>query len=122
MENKDINHSDAKPTSPLSLSPEAVAAIEGLQHPNGTFGYYRDALSRLSVCILHMSDEIGMSDTEALHHLRVIDAVMGDLLAIAGPGARAVREDFPEDVARKIEGMFPGARFFDVEDFPDDET
>lgn len=69
------------------LSPEAVEVILSLQHPNGTYRYYRDSLDGLSRYVLHQSEEIGMSDSEALHTLRVLSAVKADLTAIAGQAA-----------------------------------
>lgn len=71
----------------INLTPDAVKAIEALQHPEGTHTYYRDTLSRLFNFVLSQSDEIGMSDTEAMHTLRVLDAVRADLTAIAGTAA-----------------------------------
>lgn len=71
----------------INLSAEAVNAINALQHPAGTFSYYRDTLSRLFNFVLSQSEEIGMSDTEAMHTLRVLDAVRADLTAIAGTAA-----------------------------------
>lgn len=71
----------------INLSAEAIAAINALQHPAGTYSYYRDTLSRLFNFVLSQSDEIGMSDTEAMHTLRALDAMRSDLTEIAGAAA-----------------------------------
>lgn len=91
----------------INLSAEASRAIEALRHKNGTFNYYRNTLSRLHTYILHQSDEIGMSDTETLHTLRVLDAISSDLAALAGPAANGMTApDTPEEIAERVESVF----------------
>lgn len=91
----------------INLSAEASRAIEALRHKNGTFNYYRNTLSRLHTYILHQSDEIGMSDTETLHTLRVLDAISSDLAALAGPAATGMTApDTPEEIAERVESVF----------------
>lgn len=91
----------------INLSAEAITAINALQHPAGTYTYYRDTLSRLFNFVLSQSDEIGMSDTEAIRTLRVLDAVRSDLAAIAGTAAtRSDGDESPEDVAARVADTF----------------
>lgn len=92
----------------INLTPDAVKAIEALQHPEGTHTYYRDTLSRLFNFVLSQSDEIGMSDTEAMHTLRVLDAVRADLTAIADTAATRSDEApaSAEDAASRVDATF----------------
>lgn len=91
----------------INLSAEAMQAIAALRHKNGTFNYYRNTLNRLHTYILHQSDEIGMSDTETLHTLRVLDSISSDLAALAGPAATGMTPpDTPEEVAERVESVF----------------
>lgn len=93
----------------INLSPEAVSAIEALQHNEGTFHYYSSTLKRLQAYVLHFSDEIGMSDTEAVHTLRVLDAIHSDFKAIAGKVASASETEIiltTEEVAARIDNAF----------------
>lgn len=95
-------------TSNLTLSKGAISAITALQHPCGTYLYYRETLDRLYTHILHQSDELGMSDTEAIGTLRVLDALRSDLAAIAGPVAvpgAVLPEDKP--LSEKVELLAP---------------
>lgn len=63
----------------VSLTPEATSVLTALAHPCGTYEYYTDTLGRLYSYILSASDEIGMDDTEAIHTLRVLEALRKDL-------------------------------------------
>lgn len=69
----------------INLTPDAVKAIQALQHPCGTYQFYRAHLDRLFNYILNNSDEIGMSDNEAMHTLRALNALRSDIADIAGP-------------------------------------
>ncbi len=71
----------------INLTPDAVKAIQALQHPCGTYQFYRAHLDRLFNYILNYSDEIGMSDNEAMHTLRALNALRSDIADIAGPPA-----------------------------------
>lgn len=71
----------------INLTPDAVKAIQALQHPCGTYQFYRTHLDRLFNYILNDSDEIGMSDNEAMHTLRALNALRSDIADIAGPPA-----------------------------------
>lgn len=71
----------------INLTPDAVKAIQALQHPCGTYQFYRAHLDRLFNYILNNSDEIGMSDSEAMHTLRALNALRSDIADIAGPPA-----------------------------------
>ncbi len=68
----------------LNLTPDAVKAIQALQHPCGTYQFYRSHLDRLFNYVLNNSDEIGMSGSEAMLTLRALDLLRTDLAAIAG--------------------------------------
>ncbi len=71
----------------INLTPDAVKAIQALQHPCGTYQFYRTHLDRLFNYILNNSDEIGMSDNEAMHTLRALNALRADIADIAGSPA-----------------------------------
>lgn len=101
----------------LNLSAEAIRAITALQHKNGTFRYYKHTINRLKILILHQSDEIGMSDAEALHSLRVLDAIGCDLAALAGSTANETSQDAnAEEVAGRVEQSFEGLTNLDEAD------
>jgi len=68
----------------INLTPNAVKAIQALQHPCGTYRFYRAHLDRLFTYILNNSDEIGMSDNEAMYTLRALNALRSDIADIAG--------------------------------------
>lgn len=72
----------------INLTPDAIRAIESLQAVGGTFKFYDETLKRLENYILEFAEEIGMSDTEALHTLRVLRYVRQDLADIANPKTR----------------------------------
>lgn len=72
----------------INLTPDAIRAIESLQAVGGTFKFYDETLKRLENYILEFAEEIGMSDTEALHTLRVLRYVRQDLADIANPKNR----------------------------------
>lgn len=72
----------------INLTPDAICAIESMQAVGGTFKFYDDTLKRLENYILEFAEEIGMSDTEALHTLRVLRYVRQDLADIANPKNR----------------------------------
>lgn len=99
--------------SNINLSNDAAKVIEALQHKNGTFRYYHSALTSLSRYILQQSDEIGMSDTEALATLRVLDAIDSDLATIAGPvAAESSEKETQEEVAARVDALSPTSKFF----------
>ncbi len=95
----------------ITLSPEAIVAIEGLQHNCGTYSFYSDTLSRLYNYILAQSDEIGMDDTETLHTLRALHFLKADLAYIAGRDCTpitytpATDEETTERVEATSEGL-----------------
>lgn len=94
----------------INLSIAAVRAIEALQHKNGTYNYYRETLSRLHAYILHQSDEIGMSDTEALNTLRALDALSSDLADLAGTAAVDTNDSPTQDeFAERVDEAFSGS-------------
>lgn len=115
-------------TKILTLSTAATAAIERLQHKNGTYEFYTATLSRLFNYILDQSDEIGMSDTEAIHTLRVLQYLNDDLAHIAGKddspiefkieadieGIEKPLDTIPEKAAEKVESTFAGLSMEEV--------
>lgn len=93
----------------ITLTTEAIAAIERLQHINGTYNFYEMTLSRLFGFILDQSDEIGMSDTEAISTLRALRYIREDLAAIAGRSkTSAAANSDEENAAGKVESAFSG--------------
>lgn len=98
----------------INLTPEAENAIINLQHPAGTYHYYRKTLDRLFTHVLHMSDEMGMSENEAMHTLRALDGLRFDLSKIAGEAAVA-GESAPESIAEELAARVHDA-FDDFED------
>lgn len=95
----------------IKLTAFALRAIINLQHSNGTYRYYADTLSRLITFVLHQSDEIGMSDCEAMATLRALHSLREDLGHIAGSVAESGQveieaDDDPEDVAARVEAIF----------------
>lgn len=95
METKDIN-----------LTAGAVTAIKALQHNCGTYRFYSDTISRLFSFILYQSDEIGMSDNEALSTIRALHCLRQDLAAIAGDAATAAGVPSYEEIAQRVENVF----------------
>ncbi len=97
-------------TKNITLSPEAIAAIEGLQHPCGTFSFYTDTLSRLYNYILAQSEEIGMDATETLHTLRALHFLKADLAYIAGRDCTPITyiPATDEETAERVEAAFEG--------------
>ena len=59
-----------KKNNTIQVSDAALSAINGLQHPAGTYDYYRRTLDRLFNTVLHASEELGMDDMEAVATLR----------------------------------------------------
>lgn len=93
----------------ITLTTEAIAAIERLQHINGTYDFYEMTLSRLFGFILDQSDEIGMGDTEAISTLRALRYIREDLAAIAGRSKASVPTTaHEENAAGKVESAFSG--------------
>lgn len=96
----------------INLSNAAISAIINLQHHNGTYRYYTDTLSRLITFVLHQSDEIGMSDREAMATLRALHSLREDLGHIAGEIATSdpieieADDDDYSDVAARVEAIF----------------
>jgi len=115
----------------INLSTAAIASIDRLQHKNGTYDFYSATLSRLFNYILDQSDEIGMSDTEAIHTLRVLQYLKEDLAQIAGKGDSPVEIRIEADIeeiektfmptteeaAEKVESTFAGLTLEEVQDF-----
>lgn len=97
-------------TNTINLTDEAIKAINDLQHPCGTYDYYRAALNRIFTYVLHCSDEIGMSDTEAVATLRALDDLRSDLAAIAGPAAQQQYAADTKELMWPIENMLPGSK------------
>lgn len=87
----------------IILSEDATQVIRNLQHSCGTFGYYDDTLTGLFNYILDQSDEIGMDDMEALHALRVLNALKADLRILACRGADTPESVTSEEVAARVE-------------------
>lgn len=91
----------------LNLSCDAISAIKALQHKNGTYHYYADTLSRLINLIFNQSDEIGMSDTEAMATLRTLHALRDDLNSISGIVAESQQtEASDEEISERVEETF----------------
>lgn len=95
-------------TKNITLSPEAIVAIEGLQHTCGTFSFYTDTLSRLYNHILAQSEEIGMDATETLHTLRALHFLRADLAFIAGRDRTSITYTpaTDEETAERVEATF----------------
>ena len=91
-------------TTSITLSPEATKAIQALQHPCGTYEYYSKTLSRLFTFILNFSDEIGMSNNEAMDTLRALHALRADIADIAGPPSSTADHIDPFDSITLISG------------------
>lgn len=102
----------------IKLSDPAVDAIISLQHKNGTYRFYSDTISRLYNLILLQSDEIGMSDREAMATLRALYCLKEDLGYISGIASTSEQldidiDDDPEDVAERVEATFSNAEELD---------
>ena len=95
-------------TKNIALTPEALVVIEALQHNNGTYTFYTNALKRLFTFILDQSDEIGMSDTEAINTLRALQYIREDLATIANRRAQTPTTPTTEETADKVETAFEG--------------
>lgn len=74
--------------------PESASeiAIRDLRHVAGTYEIYESTLAGVTKVILHQSDELGMSDHEALNIIRVLDMIRYDLRAIAGRDVKPLEE------------------------------
>lgn len=95
-------------TKNIALTPEALVVIEALQHNNGTYSFYTNALKRLFNFVLDQSDEIGMSDTEAINTLRALQYIREDLATIANRQAQTPTAPDTEETADKVETVFEG--------------
>lgn len=95
-------------TKNIALTPEALVVIEALQHNNGTYSFYTNALKRLFNFVLDQSDEIGMSDTEAIHTLRALQYIREDLATIANRKAQTPTAPDTKETADKVETAFEG--------------
>lgn len=95
-------------TKNIALTPEALVVIEALQHDKGTFTFYTNALKRLFNFVLDQSDEIGMSDTEAISTLRALQYIREDLATIANRQAQTPTAPDTEETADKVETAFEG--------------
>lgn len=121
----------------ITLSSKAVAVIERLQHTRGTYDFYATTLTRLFNYVLDQSDEIGMSDTEAVHTLRVLRYLKDDITHIAGKGdspleirieadmeglVNSIEKPSTEGAAEKIETTFGGLTLKNVQEFENKPT
>lgn len=106
----------------IILSDGATQVIRNLQHSCGTFGYYDDTLTGLFNYILDQSDEIGMDDMEALHALRVLNALKADLRLLAGRGADTPESVTSEEVAARVEATFENIGMTEKNEKNDEET
>lgn len=121
----------------ITLSSGAIAAIERLQHSRGTYDFYAATLTRLFNYILDQSDEIGMSDTEAVHTLRVLRYLKDDITHIAGKDGspleirieadmegieNSIENLSAEGAAEKIETTFAGLTLKEVQEFENEPT
>lgn len=121
----------------ITLSSGAIAAIERLQHSRGTYDFYAATLTRLFNYILDQSDEIGMSDTEAVHTLRVLRYLKDDITHIAGKDGspleirieadmegieNSIENLSAEGAAEKIETTFAGLTLKEVQEFENKPT
>lgn len=96
-------------TKNIALTPEALVVIEALQHNNGTYTFYTNALKRLFKFVLDQSDEIGMDDTEAIHTLRALQYIREDLATIANRQSDPVADPTnTEETVEKVEATFDG--------------
>lgn len=95
-------------TKNIALTPEALVVIEALQHNNGTYSFYTNALKRLFNFVLDQSDEIGMSDTEAIYTLRALQYIREDLATIANRKAQTPTAPDTKETADKVETAFEG--------------
>lgn len=102
----------------IHLSPSAIQAIEGLQHANGTFPYYDETLKRLFNYILDQSEEMGMSDVETIHTLRVLKCLRQDLKEISDQQYREVMKIKEELAGAEDPDEDPEE---DLEEDPDDD-
>lgn len=98
-------------TKNIALTPEAVAAIERLQHPCGTYEFYNATLTRLFNFVLNQSDEIGMDNTEAIHTLRVLQYLKEDLVQISNKARTPIIHTTEE----KVESTFAGVSLAETE-------
>lgn len=96
----------------ITITPEAVAAIERLQHNCGTYEFYNATLTRLFNFVLDQSDEIGMDDTEAIHTLRVLQYLKEDLAQISNKARTPIIHTTEE----KVESTFAGVSLAEVEE------
>lgn len=72
----------------IVISDAAQAVIANLQNvKGGDLPIYRAVLRSLRNLALFRGDEIGMSDTESIRTVRVLESLIGDLEKIAGPEA-----------------------------------
>lgn len=98
----------------IRVSGEATQAIKALQHPSGTYTFYKNTLDRLFAGILHNSDELGFSDMEAMETLRALDCIRRDLAAIAAPIKQdSLDSDSQDEILEKIEGAFGEIQLID---------
>lgn len=95
----------------ITITPEAAAAIERLQHHCGTYEFYNATLTRLFNFVLDQSDEIGMDDTEAIHTLRVLQYLKEDLAQISNK----TRTPIIHTTEEKVESTFAGVSLAEVE-------
>jgi hypothetical protein len=91
-------------TEKISLTDEAIRAIESLQHHAGVANFYIDTLAKLNNYILHMSEEMGMSDNEAMSTLRALHMLALDIQALSiRPDDEPETQDDPDKQADELE-------------------
>lgn len=95
----------------ITITPEAVAAIERLQHHCGTYEFYNATLTRLFNFVLDQSDEIGMDNTEAIHTLRVLQYLKEDLAQFSNKARTTINHTIEE----KVESTFAGVSLAETE-------
>lgn len=95
----------------ITITAEAVAAIERLQHHCGTYEFYNATLTRLFNFVLDQSDEIGMDNTEAIHTLRVLQYLKEDLAQISNKARTPIIHTTEE----KVESTFAGVSLAETE-------
>ena len=90
----------------IKLSVKAANAITALRDANGTLEYYQNTLRLIGRIFLEQSDEIGLTDTEAIHILRVLHSINCDLEALRGPITPKRLDDRPEIILGRVTETF----------------
>jgi len=88
-------------TNNITLTSEAVSAIESLRRPAGTLDVYRNTITRIYNQVLYVAEDLGMDEIETLNTLRALDMLRRDLTAIATtpdePTADDEADEEPDD-------------------------